>query len=366
MPNGQAGIAALHRHIARARRGLVMQTYIFGADATGVALRDALVEAARRGVRVRLLVDAFGSLSLPSDFFRPLERAGAQWRAFNPLSFKRLSYRNHRKLLVADRRWAVIGGFNVADEYAGDGITAGWCDLGLALEGEPAAELAASFDRMFLMAAERPARLARIRRARERLAVGPDDARLLLSGPGLGHNPLKAALMNDLGKADRVSLVSPYFLPAWSVRRRLMRLARQGVTVRLLLPGQSDVAVAKLASEALYRKLLAAGVQIFEYQPQVLHAKLWIIGEAVMVGSANMNTRSLRIDYELMVRLTRPRMVEEAAGLFDALVEQAQAIEWERWRRQQSWWTRLRQRLAYWLMARLDPMIASWLWRRAD
>lgn len=359
-------MAALHRQIGRAQRSLVLQTYIFRDDATGVRLRDALVEAARRGVRVRVLVDAFGSLSLPGDFFNSLVRAGGQWRAFNPLSLKRLSYRNHRKLLVADRRWAVVGGFNIGDEYTGDGVDSGWCDLGLALEGEPADALAASFDRMFSMAADRPARLARLRRARERLATGPDNARLLLSGPGLGHNPLKAALMNDLTKADAVSLVSPYFLPTWAVRRRLIRLARRGVSVRLLLPGKSDVGLAKLASEALYAKLLSAGVRILEYQPQILHAKLWVVGDAAYVGSANLNTRSLGIDYELMIRVERPRMVAEGKGLFDALIEQAVEIDWQGWRQRQSWWRRLRQRLAYWLMARLDPMVAGWLWRQAD
>lgn len=359
-------MAALHRQIGRAQRSLVLQTYIFRDDATGVRLRDALVEAARRGVRVRVLVDAFGSLSLPGDFFNSLVRAGGQWRAFNPLSLKRLSYRNHRKLLVADRRWAVVGGFNIGDEYTGDGVHSGWCDLGLALEGEPADALAASFDRMFSMAADRPARLARLRRARERLATGPDSARLLLSGPGLGHNSLKAALMNDLTKAGAVSLVSPYFLPTWAVRRRLIRLARRGVSVQLLLPGKSDVGLAKLASEALYAKLLSAGVRILEYQPQILHAKLWIVGDAVYVGSANLNTRSLGIDYELMIRVERPRMVAEGKGLFDALIEQALEIDWQGWRQRQTWWRRLRQRLSYWLMARLDPMVAGWLWRQAD
>lgn len=367
LPNGKAGITAWHRQIGRAQHSVVFQTYIFRDDATGVALRDALVDAANRGVRVRLLVDAFGGLSLPGDFFHPLERAGGQWRSFNPLSLKRLSYRNHRKLLVADRRWAVLGGFNVGDEYAGDGVASGWCDLGVVLDGEPASELAASFDRLFLMAADRPDRLARLRRARERQSSGPASARLLLSGPGLGHNPLKAALMNDLGRAnDEVCLVSPYFLPTWAIRRRLIKLARRGVTVRLLLPGRSDVGFAKLASEALYRKLLLAGVRILEYQPQILHAKLWLLGSAVYVGSANLNTRSLGIDYELMLRLTDPRAVCEARGLFDAMAEQAREIEWPVWRQQQSWWARLRQRLAYWLMARVDPMIAGWLWRRAD
>lgn len=359
-------MAALHRQIEQAQRSLVMQTYIFRDDASGVRLRDALVEAARRGVRVRLLVDAFGSLSLPGDFFNSLVRAGGQWREFNPLNLKRPSHRNHRKLLVADRRWAVVGGFNVGDEYAGDGVHSGWCDLGLALEGEPADALAASFDRMFALAADGPERLARLRRSRERVAAGPEDACLLLSGPGFGHSPLKAALMNDLAKAEEVSLVSPYFLPTWAVRRRLIRLARRGIPVRLLLPGKSDVGLAKLASEALYKKLLRSGVRILEYQPQVLHAKLWVIGDAVYAGSANMNTRSLRIDYELMLRIERPRLVAEAKGLFDTLVEQAREVEWESWRRRQSWWRRVRQRASYWLMARLDPMVAGWFWRRPD
>lgn len=163
-----------------------------------------------------------------------------------------------------------------------------------------------------------------------------------------------------------ICILSPYFLPPWSLRRRLMKRARLGARVRLLLPGKSDVALAWHASRSIYPRLLRAGVEILEYQPQVLHGKLVIADEAVFVGSANLNTRSLHIDYELMLRLKDPDVRRAAQEFFDHHAQHAQPMDRQRLRRDSDLWTRLRQRLSYWIMARLDPLVARWLWRRGD
>jgi cardiolipin synthase A/B len=364
LPSGAAGLDAMVRLVERARHNIQLQTYIFRDDRTGRRLREALIAAARRGVRVRVLVDALGSFSLGPDFFALLETAGGELRVFNPLHLRRFSYRNHRKLLVCDRERAVVGGFNVGEEYDGNGIISGWLDLGLSVKGELAGALAAAFDRFYLLAGERPRRFPRWRSAIERRAVETGQGQLLLSGPGLGGNPLKASLLRDLGRAEEICVVSPYFLPPWSLRRRLMKRARQGARVRLLLPGKSDVALAWHASRSIYPRLLRSGVEVLEYQPQVLHAKMVITDKAVYIGSANFNTRSLHIDYELMLRLEDPELNRQAMALFEHYAESARSIDRQALREQSSLWTRLQQRLAYFLMARLDPLVAGWLWRR--
>ncbi len=364
LPSGRAGLAAMQRLIEQARHNIQLQTYIFRNDESGRRMRALLTAAAERGVRVRLLIDALGSMSLPADFFAPLIRAGGELRWFNPLNPQRLVYRNHRKLLAADRKRAVIGGFNIGNEYGGDGIESGWLDLGLRIRGELAGELASAFDRMYALATDPPRRLARLRAAVERRQVRTASGQLLLSGPGRGPNPLKAALMRDLDRAGQVRLISPYFLPTWALRRRLMKTVRRGGRVQLLLPSFSDVAMAQHASRHLYDRLLRAGVEIFEYQPQMLHAKLVIADRVVYAGSANFNTRSLHIDFELMVRLTQKSLVEQANGMFDHYLQHAARIDRQRLARSTGWWTRLRQRLAYLLMARLDPWVAQWLWGR--
>ena len=364
LATGAEGINALVHEIESARRSVQLQTYIFRDDDTGVKVRDTLTEASKRGVRVRVLVDALGSFSLPDDFFQPLLAAGAQVRRFNPIHLFRLSYRNHRKALICDRQLAVIGGFNVGDEYAGDGVDRGWRDLGFKVRGLVAAELALAFDRMFVLAGQSTRRFARLRPARERMQAGSFPCELLLGGPGAGRNPLKKRLYADLAKARSIRVVSPYFLPTWPLRRRLMKLARAGGRVQLILPAKSDVALAQHASHALYARLLRAGVEIHEYQPQVLHAKLVSTDRMAMVGSANFNTRSLHIDYELVLRLGEDDHVQWAQDYCDSLLEHSRRIELDQWRRSRTLFDRLRQRFCYWIMARLDPLLAGWLWRR--
>ncbi len=353
------------RWIDEARDSVQLQTYIYRDDRVGRRLREQLVAAARRGVRVRVLVDALGSFSTGAGFFQPLREAGGELRIFNPIRLHRVSYRNHRKLLVCDRQRAVVGGFNIGEEYDGDGIEQGWLDLGLAVRGELAGALAASFDHFYGLADERLARFPRWRSALDRRAIATGQGQLLLSGPGRGHNPLKASLMRDLGRASDVLVVSPYFLPPWSLRRRLMKVVRRGGKVQLLVPGISDVALAWHASRAIYPRLIRAGVDVLEYQPQILHAKLVIADDVVFIGSANFNTRSLHIDFELMLRIEDAALAEQARGMVRHYSERARCLTVAQLRRESSWWTRVRQRIAHLLMARLDPLLARWLWQRA-
>ncbi len=366
LPSGESGLSQMGRLVDQARHNIQLQMYIYADDAAGRRLRQQLIAAASRGVRVRIIIDALGSFSLGADFFALLEAAGGEVRVFNPLHLGRFSHRNHRKLLVCDRRQAIVGGFNIGAEYDGDGVDKGWLDLGVRVGAELAGVLASSFDRFFVLAGERQPRFMRLRGATERREVRCDQGRMLLSGPGRGTNPLKASLLRDLSRAGDICIVSPYFLPPWSLRRRLMKRARHGARVRLLLPGKSDVALAWYASRSIYARLIRAGIEILEYQPQVLHAKMVVADEVVLIGSANFNTRSLHIDYELMLRFKDADLSRRAKGWFDHHAERAQRIDRETLRRQSGLWTRLRQRVSYWMMARLDPLVARWLWRRSN
>ncbi len=363
LPTGETAFAAIREAISNARDSVQLETYILRDDATARSIRDALSEAAARGVRVRVLVDAFGSMALDADFWDTLRSNGGECRVFNPLHARRIVYRNHRKSVTCDDRLAIIGGFNIADEYAGDGITRGWRDLGVVVEGAVVRKLVHAFESLYALADMSPGRLARLRRAtqRKRIHAAPGD--LLLGGPGTGANPLKAALMRDLARARQIEITTAYFLPTWALRRRLMHCARRGGQVRLLLPDPTDVALARDAARSLYRRLLRAGIAIFEYQPQVLHAKLIIADDIVYVGSANFNTRSLHIDYELLLRIEDAALAAEARALFDGDLRHAREITPQGWRQDRSLWQRLRQRFAYYLMARLDPLVARWLWR---
>src|SRR5260370_338158 len=129
--NGQEIFPAMLGAIEAAQKSVSLEIYIYSAGALGLRFRDALVRSRQRQVRVQVLIDALGSFGLSTDFWKPLLEAGADVRWFNPLSLNRLGFRNHRKLLVCDERVGFVGGFNIAPEYEGDGVSCGWCDLGL-------------------------------------------------------------------------------------------------------------------------------------------------------------------------------------------------------------------------------------------
>jgi cardiolipin synthase len=321
---------------------------------------DALLTAARRGVRVRVLVDAVGSWFLPDDFFNPLMAAGGEVRRFNPLHLWRFGVRDHRKLLLCDETIIFIGGFNIADEYDGDGITRGWCDLGVRLEHPIlAAQFANAFEELFALADFRRKPLLRLRAFKHKRKSRPNSAgELLLSQPGRGASPIQAALYYDLAKARDVRIISAYFLPTRRVRRDLLRVIRRGGRVQLLLAGKSDVPVSQMAARSLYHGLLKVGVEIYEYQPQILHAKMILCDGIAYVGSSNLDIRSLNLNYELMLRFEDKAAAMEAQEIFEQTLKHSRRIEFHEWRKIQTYWQRCKNHWAHFLLARIDPFVA--------
>lgn len=360
---GQEALAAMLKSIREARKSIRLEFYIFTAASPGREFLDALVEARQRNVKVQVLIDAVGSFALPQSFWKPLIEAGGEFRWFNPIQFQRLGYRNHRKILVVDEDTAFIGGFNIAPEYDGDGVTKGWRDLGLQITGPSAVELARAADTMFAQADAKLKPGQKFRRARTEIGTPHESWQLLLSGPGLGHRLLKRAVTRDVARARSVKIICGYFLPSWSIRRELRRAARDGRKVQLILAGQSDIALSRLATHRLYTNFLKAGVEIYEYQPQILHAKLILLDDVVYVGSANLDARSLNINYELLARLDQPELAAEAREIFENDLKHCRRIDPSTWRQSRNLWQKLMERWAYFLFARVDPYFARWTGR---
>lgn len=349
--------------IEGACQSIWLETYTFAPDSLGERFRDALMRAAGRGVKVRVLYDALGSIGTPAAFWTPLQEAGGEVRQFNPLALERLGIRDHRKMLIGDGSVAFVGGFNISADYEGDGVSCGWCDLGLQVKGPLVGQLATTFEEMFRRADFRHKRFPRLRKLAARRSMESPHEQVLLSGPGREQSPIKRWLNRDLAQARSVDIMVAYFLPTWRLRHELMSVSRRGGRVRLLLAGKSDVQVSQLAAQSLYRRLLRAGIEIYEYQPQILHAKLTIIDNAVYVGSANLDQRSLNINYELMVRFDNTEMAAEAREIFETNLGQSTRITRESWKATRSWWRRLKQHWAYFLLVRIDPYIARSQWR---
>ena len=342
--------------IAAARHSVRLETYIYGDGHLGRLFADALLAAVKRGVRVCVLVDGFGSWALPENYFDALSAAGANVRRFNRLTFWRFAIRDHRKLLVCDDHIAFVGGFNISDEYDGDGVASGWCDVGARL-ADPALvpELAASFDKLFDFAETRHRTFQRFLTRRHNL--------FQCDSPMGHHQGLKALsfpkrLRYDLVHSRDVRIISAYFLPTYRLRRALIRVARNGGRVRLILAGRSDVYVSQLAARNLYPRLLQAGVEIYEYQPQILHAKLICADTVTYLGSANLDIRSLRLNYELILRFQDKAIAAGAHEIFDKILAHSRRIEPAAWKKGLTLWQRCKYRWANFLLTRIDPFVS--------
>ena len=319
-------------------------------------LGEALQRAAVRGLRVRVLVDAFGSSSLPGQWVERLRAAGVDIRRFNARPLLRWSFRDHRKLLVCDEQIAIVGGFNVAPEYEGDGITRGWRDLGVRIEGPLVEDLARGFAIMFEASDLKRKQLRPLARYLRNQHVAADAASVITGGPGGSRSTLKRCLHADLKVGKRVDIAAAYFLPTWRLRRLLRRAARRGA-VRLLLPGHSDVPVARLAGQYLYPSLLRGGVSVWEYQPQVMHAKLFVVDDVVYVGSANLDTRSLQLNFELMLRLPSPILAAQLRARIDHDCTLARQVPLD-WPRHRTLLQRWLQSWSHFVLAGVDPFVA--------
>ena len=173
---GDDAFATMLEAIDAAKISIRLEMYIFHSGGIGDKFRDALTNACQRGVRVHVLIDALGSIGLAENFWTTFKTNGGHFRWFNRLSLARFGMRNHRKSLVCDEAWAVVGGFNIAPVYQGDGVVSGWRDFGLKISGPLAQHLAAAFDDTFAIAQFKPERFAPFRKSRQPKIVGVPDA----------------------------------------------------------------------------------------------------------------------------------------------------------------------------------------------
>jgi len=344
--------------IAAARTSIELEIYIFASDTTGREFLQALIHAALTGVRVRVLVDSYGSLTLPGKFFQPLINAGGEVRFFNPLRFSRFGVRDHRKLLICDRLTTFIGGANISNDYAGNGVTQGWLDLMVKIENATlASALVHEFAHIFSSADFRHGRLRKFRLFRQ-IRRRTKAAEVLPIRPGRGASSYQRALYADLEHATSADLITPYFLPSMKLRRQLRQIVKRGGRVRIVLPRLSDVPISRAAGLVYYPRLLRAGIEIYEYQPQILHAKLYRVDEKAYAGSSNFDYRSFNLNYELMLRFKDPVTVEGAKDIFNAVLKNSRQIERKAFLQSQTFWQRWKNHWAHFLVARIDPFFA--------
>jgi cardiolipin synthase len=354
---------AVLRLIDGARQSLRLVYYVFSDDIIGNEVRDALLAARRRDVAVSLIIDGFGSGHTPDAFFQPLIDAGASLCRFHPRYGRRYLFRNHQKLLVADESRALIGGFNIADDYFAEPEAQGWCDLGLELAGPEAARMAGWFDALANWSRTPRARMATLARMIRQHSNAEGEARLLLTGPMRRLSPMTRTLRADLGTVQQLAMVAAYFSPNYGMLRRLGRIVRRGGTARIIGATLSDNNATVAAWRHCLHRLLVRGVTVLEHEATKLHMKLIVADDVVWIGSANFDMRSLYLNLELVLRIEDAALAEQARRLIDRLAEQSRMITRQIHEARSSWWRRLRWTVAYFLVATLDPTVSAGLFR---
>lgn len=323
LADGAAFFPELLRVIASAQHHLHLEFYIWNQDRTGRKVRDALVDAAARGVEVRVLIDEIGSLALRRSFFRRLEKAGGKFSWFNTFSPWRgrlhLNLRNHRKLVIADGLVALTGGTNIGDEYwTGDGA-APYRDIQVRLTGPVVTQLAEVFaEDWYFASGEALLNLQAYYPASP--AVAEVETQVVPGGPDNDLNEIQLSVLAMLHHTrTRLRLMTPYFVPEDAVLSAFQLAAMRGVTIELMVPARGDHFYLTHVTRSYYEDLLPHGIRIFEYQPSLLHAKVGIIDDhSAMCGSANLDVRSLRINFELNVALYSPDLAQSLHQLFEA------------------------------------------------
>jgi cardiolipin synthase len=334
--NGVEIFPALLDAIRQARRRINFETYIYDTGTVADGFTTALAAAAARGVEVRLIVDAVGGSAMEREHVERLQRAGVQIGTYNPVkwySIEEINYRTHRKILVVDGDVAFTGGAGVADHWLGDADTPEhWRDTHLRVTGPAVTMLEAGFY-------ENWAETGHTSDARLDLRPAPPETRarsiVAWSSPSGGSNRVKLLYLLSLAGARRtLDLQSPYVVLDESTRWSLTEARRRGVRVRLLVEGDlTDAKPVKYASRADYDALLAGGIEIYEFEPTMMHVKALVVdGVWSIVGSTNFDNRSLELNDEINVAIADADLALRLTEDFEVDLRRSRRLTLEAWR----------------------------------
>lgn len=355
--SGEQRLQALLDLIGGARKSLRLLFYMFADDEVGEKVRDALLEAIRRGVSVRLLVDGFGCADADPDFYKPLAEEGGDYCVFHASYGRRYLLRNHQKLAIADEQRVLIGGSNIQNAYLKDEGEKHWRDLWLSIDGPTAGGAVKYFDDVFAWTNGKHAKLRRLRWLIKRHTQHFGALQWKFTSPLGFRNPWPRALAHDLASANCVDIIAAYFSPPRSVLRRLARISPKG-RVRVITAAKSDNHATIGAARHTYSRLLRRGVSLFEYQPARLHTKLVIVDDVVYIGSANFDFRSFYINLELMLRIEDRDFASAMRGYFERETQDCEQITAELHRERATAWRRFKWTVSHFLVTSMDYTVS--------
>lgn len=347
--NGEQIFPAQLTAIRSARTTFTYAQYLLEAGPPAEALVRAMSERCRAGVHGHVLVDGIGSQRIPTEYRATLEQAGCEVAIFHPVDLPTLGdldHRNHRRILVVDGRIGFTGSSGASSKWMGNGRREGyWRQTDMRIEGHAVTDLQAAFAEDWLEATGH-ALGGRGYFPREE-ARGQVPVQVVRSSPQRGSLAMYTMFLFAISSArQKINLTNPYFVPDERIIQALVEARRRGVKITLLLPGPIDHELVKDASRAGFGELLDAGVEIYEYQAGLLHAKtVTVDGMWVTLGSANLDNRSLALNEEINLVVYDQAIARRLDGIFAADVRHARRLEPGRWH-VRSFWQRFREVLS--------------------
>lgn len=339
--------------LSGAIRSVDLIMYIFKHDDAGARVLHAMTAAAKRGVRVRAVIDSFGSSDTADSIFAPLRAAGGSVTFFSRHWRSSYLIRNHQKLLLIDDHVAVTGGFNIAAPYLSNRRTHCWFDLGIIVRGPTVARMVEWFEEIHDYTVANDGKLLMLRRLIREWPVDAGPVSWLVGGPTQRLSPWARAVRTDLDKAAQLDMAMAYFSPGQGMLRRLGRVAKRG-RARFVMAAKSDNPATIGASRLLFGYLLRKKATIWEYLPCRLHMKLIVIDDVVYVGTANFDMRSLFVNVEVMLRVADAGFARQMRDFIAGLEADCDIITPAAQKARAGWLTRLRWTLAWFVVGFAD------------
>jgi len=337
--NGDQIFPAMLEAMRAAQKSITFETYVYWKGTIGQEFANVLADRARKGVKVHVLIDWFGGGKIDKDYIKQMKEAGAEVKEYHAFhiydidTWHNLDHRTHRKILVVDGVIGFTGGVGIADEWRGNAESPNhWRDNHYLVEGPVVSQLQAAFcdnwmqttghvlqgDIYFPPLPNRGEMLAQVFRS---------------SATGGSENMELLFLLSIAGAGQNIRMINAYFVPDSLTRKRMVEARKRGVKIQIVVPGKHiDEQVVRNASRAHWGELLKEGVEIYEFQPTMIHAKLTIVDDYwVTLGSSNLDNRSFRINDEANLNVMDEKFAAEQIGVFDKDLKRSKRITYEMW-----------------------------------
>lgn len=341
---GKEALEAMYESALNAQHHIHLQSFIIENDSVGTMWKNLLINKAKEGVDVYVIYDDFGSWHLPRSFIKDMRNAGVYIEPFGKVRFPGMramvNYRNHRKLLIVDGMEGFLGGVNIADRYYDGGTSLEWRDTQIRIKGEAVRQLESSFLMDWYFITQKNLR------RRKRYAYSPPDLeenavpetcymQIVSSGPDSDWADIMQLYLTIITEARmRISITTPYFIPNETILNALKTAALGGVEVRIMLPEEADTRFVHYASLSYVSELLDAGIKVYLYTKGFIHSKtISIDGSCCVIGSANLDNRSLEHHFEVGAIIYNPYVSMEMEDQFDKYLNDSRLIVSKSWNR---------------------------------